>query len=378
MGIPYAKTYHANSSGVALKLVLCESCGAEYFYLLSRTGSGSGTSVLFLDNAGAADRAELESQRDLENQLNSSIDAVPCPKCGLYQANMIPEIRGGLYWWMIGVAAACFLAAFVSFLVVLPATLYNLPGVPPERRMALGIGMILGIVAGAVVLKLRQRKCAEYDPNALEFEVRRRSCKQPAMLREELERDGPDRLFAPVVQAQQASVGSDLKFNLILRLAICLFFVGLGVVLLYQMRDEIQDGLASPNWPSTEATVVTAGLGFEHSQEKRRVITHYKPEVTYQYRVDDKEYRGSRFRFEPVKSQDQLEMQNLIRMFEPGTRTNIRYKPSDPAVAVMIPGLSGFRVGFVVVLGLCVLGGLIGALCVVRFYQSAIRAIAPS
>src|SRR6476659_1736216 len=56
MNVP-RKEYSAKAIGHTLREVKCETCQADYVYVLKCEGIGSGTSVLFLDNQGAAERA---------------------------------------------------------------------------------------------------------------------------------------------------------------------------------------------------------------------------------------------------------------------------------------------------------------------------------
>jgi hypothetical protein len=45
--IPYAQTYTATIRARAMKAVTCEECRLEYLYMVERTGTSEGTSLLF-------------------------------------------------------------------------------------------------------------------------------------------------------------------------------------------------------------------------------------------------------------------------------------------------------------------------------------------
>jgi hypothetical protein len=77
--IPYAMDYTSTMSGAVLKLVRCEHCGTEYVYKMQRMATGEGTSFLFLDNHGAADRAAARAEETLQRKLERGVDLVPCP-----------------------------------------------------------------------------------------------------------------------------------------------------------------------------------------------------------------------------------------------------------------------------------------------------------
>lgn len=77
MPIPYALERTASATGRRPKFVACEKCGTEYVYLMERKGSGSGTSFLFLDNAGAKERAQQIARVSVYKQLEEGQDPIP-------------------------------------------------------------------------------------------------------------------------------------------------------------------------------------------------------------------------------------------------------------------------------------------------------------
>src|SRR5437867_349294 len=92
IGAPGRK-YTATVTGQQTKLVACEKCGGEYVYVLKREGKGTGRSPMYLDNAGAAQRASKEAGDDLQRQLKEEDDPVPCPDCGWFQKTMVSDLR---------------------------------------------------------------------------------------------------------------------------------------------------------------------------------------------------------------------------------------------------------------------------------------------
>jgi hypothetical protein len=122
MLIPYAMRYSTRLGAQVPKLVTCEECGLEYVYLMKRTAEGEGTSLLFVDNAGAQNRAAQEAHEALIYKLQTSCDAVPCPACGHYQEHMIPRARYHHNRWMLkaGLALVPFAAIGMLVAMVLP------------------------------------------------------------------------------------------------------------------------------------------------------------------------------------------------------------------------------------------------------------------
>lgn len=97
MGIPVAMTYSASVGGQTIKKVSCESCGTAYVYQVERIVTGTGTSVLFLDNEGARQRAQDDAIASLGHELAKAVDEVPCPHCGWLQLDMCKRSRKRLF-----------------------------------------------------------------------------------------------------------------------------------------------------------------------------------------------------------------------------------------------------------------------------------------
>ncbi|HEV8378880.1 MAG TPA: hypothetical protein VGP99_08515, partial [Tepidisphaeraceae bacterium] len=94
MSIPIGASYTSTATGKIAKPVQCVRCGGEYVYIMERKVTGGGFSFLFVDNDGAAKRAEAAARQNLERKLNDDCDLVACPDCGHYQPQMIRKIRG--------------------------------------------------------------------------------------------------------------------------------------------------------------------------------------------------------------------------------------------------------------------------------------------
>jgi hypothetical protein len=79
--------------GSVLMTVRCQRCQHVYFYEMFRSEPGGSFSLLSLDNEGAAAKGEAIAQVALRQSLEKGCDPVPCPECGTYQPNMLPQLR---------------------------------------------------------------------------------------------------------------------------------------------------------------------------------------------------------------------------------------------------------------------------------------------
>jgi hypothetical protein len=195
--IPYAWRYTARISRATRKLVRCENCHVEYAYRMERVGSGSGTSLLFLDNQGAQDRATQQAANELSGLLWRECDAVPCPACGWYQQAMIDALRRDHRQWMQATGLVLLTVSLISLVIAYVNWLPNFPHGPvaPWLVPTSLIGGVMTGVVGVGLLIARAKLAAGYDPNATDPQTRIASGRLRALLKEELE-EQPDRLLS--------------------------------------------------------------------------------------------------------------------------------------------------------------------------------------
>jgi hypothetical protein len=180
--------YSCSTSGAVLKLVHCECCEAQYVYRMERSAKGQGTSVWFLNNAGAA-RAASEADTQLRCMLERDVDPVPCPKCGWYQQNMLRSARSeqGSRLLYVGV---CFTLAFIPAAVIgLCVNFFVGRGGQPVVSgpvflacSALWVVFGLSLILAGFIVAVR------YDPNTQDLEARKLIGQTRAKLREEFEK----------------------------------------------------------------------------------------------------------------------------------------------------------------------------------------------
>jgi hypothetical protein len=167
--IPYAQSYTSTMTGRVPKLVDCEGCQQKYVYLLERSASGEGTSLLFLDNEGAKERAQERAKAELEYKLGRACDPVPCPRCGWYQQHMIPKAKEQHKAWMWTAGLAAILLAVPLGLVAAIASVVaenqGSRGAAVVTYLSLAL-MAVALVLGPAWLFVRYRAVKQFDPNA--------------------------------------------------------------------------------------------------------------------------------------------------------------------------------------------------------------------
>ena len=183
--IPYAMNYTSTVRARIPKLVACEQCSFEYVYIMERTGQGTGTSMLFLDNSGAQDRAAASAHNEVMMKLERSCDPVPCPACGWYQQQMVIRARYLRYRWMTTTAIVLFIVSGFFLLFALGFTMVK--GDEADVVTLVCVWGVLGLVAGLVVLCpiLKRRWTQQYDPNQEEVETRKQLGQERALGKDE-------------------------------------------------------------------------------------------------------------------------------------------------------------------------------------------------
>lgn len=144
--IPVGK-YTATAAAKAWIPVLCEHCGSMFGYLTTQEAEGTGSSPLWLDNEGAAERARKAAASSLHRKLKKANDPVPCPRCVRYQTKMTRALRRGFLLKGIWIGLA---TGFLWFLWIL------FTWDPPARSFwqtgSTGAPLILAAVAAGAVL----------------------------------------------------------------------------------------------------------------------------------------------------------------------------------------------------------------------------------
>ena len=131
------------------------------------------------------------------------------------------------------------------------------------------------------------------------------------------------------------------------------------------MRAELIDGTSSVHWPTVRANLAGSQVGYEVSTDRlarrRHETTYYFPIVEYRYTVDSRSYTGTRFRFSPVRSTDRGPVEQMLACVRDAQTVWVHYKPGDPALSVLVPGIDAHRYVLVGVAFIAAFGGLIYA-----------------
>src|SRR5262245_32162294 len=132
MFLYFGKTFHSATAGALTVGVQCEQCQCEYFYQLTRIGTGAGSAAYNLGQTSASARAENESRHDLERRLAEEAELVPCPRCQWINDELVRGYRLGRYrHWskaaLFGSIIAIATCLFCAWFLYLTA--------PAERRV---------------------------------------------------------------------------------------------------------------------------------------------------------------------------------------------------------------------------------------------------
>src|SRR5205823_2214163 len=112
--------------------------------------SGGGISLLFLDDAGAADRAQENAVTALQSTLEYAVEPSRCPKCEWYQTEMVEVLRGRR-----GEASAktAFVLVAAAAIACIPAGTFDDPHTKGVAASALAVAALAA--CGAVAAMCR-------------------------------------------------------------------------------------------------------------------------------------------------------------------------------------------------------------------------------
>jgi hypothetical protein len=103
-----------------------------------------------------------------------------------------------------------------------------------------------------------------------------------------------------------------------------------------------REAQASDRWPSVPGRVLRASVG-------TTAIGRYFPDVSYSYRVNGREYLGTRVRASDGESNIRDAAEQTIHDLAPGMRKRVYYDPDDPARSVLRTGAGYQEYGLLLV-----------------------------
>lgn len=158
------KDYYCTVRGSRFKFVECAQCTQKFVYQMIRVATGRGSSPFCLFNEDAQARAENRAQADLETQLATGCDPVPCPKCGWYQVEMVTSLREHHHEWMYTLSLYLFIPATICAMLGLSGVILSYE----QSKVVPWFTAASPFVVGAFSLIFYRRLLAHrLDPNAV-------------------------------------------------------------------------------------------------------------------------------------------------------------------------------------------------------------------
>lgn len=114
-----------------------------------------------------------------------------------------------------------------------------------------------------------------------------------------------------------------------------LLFVIVGSVLIAYGGQQLWIAYQAESWPQTVGTVIASSVDYHRSRNS----ASYFPRVRYRYTVDGVQYEGHRIWVEEQGRSSRGWAQEVVARYQPGTMVTVFYDPSNPAFAVLVPGL---------------------------------------
>jgi flagellar basal body-associated protein FliL len=112
----------------------------------------------------------------------------------------------------------------------------------------------------------------------------------------------------------------------------------IAAALLWIGAMQITQSVLAMNWPTTEGQVTDSTIMKRLNGDSKPspvAATHY-PEVEYTYSVDNHKYVSQRITFGDAFK---LNPEKVVRRYPAGRRITVFYKPDNPSISVLEPGL---------------------------------------
>lgn len=108
MALYIERRFEATHAGWKILSVECAKCSCQYFFRLTRVGTGSAPAPFFLGQSAAADSSADQAKNELDDRLSFEAELVPCPKCHWINEELVEGYRQSQYRrigpWALGIA----------------------------------------------------------------------------------------------------------------------------------------------------------------------------------------------------------------------------------------------------------------------------------
>jgi hypothetical protein len=125
-----------------------------------------------------------------------------------------------------------------------------------------------------------------------------------------------------------------MKIRLIFVIAVLLFFVVVGVVLLCLTIGGLIQAIKSNSWPSVDGVVKTCKLEIDSNEG-----TSYSAKIAYEYSVNDKKFIGNKIATGSYSSIFESFVREEMKKYPIGKNVKVYYSPDDSSVALLEPGI---------------------------------------
>jgi hypothetical protein len=303
------------------RAVCCAHCGEKFLYDLKARGTAKENATGGQNRELAQGLSAARAREEANTLLNGAIDPVPCPSCGCYQPDMVLHLKKKYCRW---------LGALGGVLLLTGPGVGGLALLAQSHQAEIAAGAGAGGTLGALLLVCRWLLVRRYDPNAGDKELRKQQGQARAYRPED----------SPFVQQQrqessdgkQALLGSRYVHNAAVLLVFAMIAGVIAVCMGVNAAQALMHARESVNWPSVKGEAVRSD--YSQYNKRTRKTTNVIGDVSFTYVVNGKKYHAKNIYFGAYPDEA------MRRKYENGTLVEVYYRPSDPSLAVLHPGLS--------------------------------------
>ncbi len=111
---------------------------------------------------------------------------------------------------------------------------------------------------------------------------------------------------------------------------------------------QAKEAMDSGSWPSSDGKVISKTIDIKHSRDSDgNRETSYIPKIEYEFRVDDKLYRGDRLRIGQTSYSSKAKASAAMKALTQKSQCIVFYNPEDPETCTLEAGLKFHHVLFI-------------------------------